>query len=80
MTPTPPFPYDLLQAERERHAAYLALSTFSPVENTALRRRLLQLSARVWWHPFWGTRNGRASAARMALQRSVRAAEQGRPA
>nr|WP_137951776.1 hypothetical protein [Streptomyces avermitilis] len=21
--------------------------------NTALRRRLLMLSARLWWHPFW---------------------------
>ncbi|MFD4863363.1 hypothetical protein [Streptomyces atratus] len=34
MATTPPFPADLVHAERERHAAYLALTTIRPADNT----------------------------------------------
>ncbi|MFC8639833.1 MULTISPECIES: hypothetical protein [Streptomyces] len=69
---TPPIPDDLVQAERERHAAYRALAIFNSAHNTALRRRLLKLSATVWWHPYWNTVPGRASAARMELRTLAR--------
>ncbi|MER5853653.1 hypothetical protein ABT126_43890 [Streptomyces sp. NPDC002012] len=69
-----------MHAERERHAAYLALTTIRPADNTPLRRRLLQLSAQVWWHPFWGTRYGRMPAARIALRRFARVPKQSRAA
>lgn len=36
--------------------------------NTALRRRLLELSARIWWHPFFTASGGRAPAARVELR------------
>ncbi|MFE9687371.1 hypothetical protein [Streptomyces sp. NPDC006285] len=37
-----------------------------------LRRRLVVLSARLWWHPFWSA-PGRAPAARAQLRSHTRA-------
>ncbi|MEK8141668.1 hypothetical protein NKH18_00810 [Streptomyces sp. M10(2022)] len=47
----PTFPADLVQAQRDLNATYDALATPHQHGNTALRRRLLLLSARIWWHP-----------------------------
>ncbi|MGV9342952.1 hypothetical protein [Streptomyces sp. NPDC003688] len=32
-----------------------APATPLPRDTTALRRRLLRLSVRLWWHPYWET-------------------------
>ncbi|MER5973323.1 hypothetical protein ABT112_26955 [Streptomyces sp. NPDC002055] len=47
------FPRDLLQAQRDWNATYRALAAPRPHHTTALRRRLLRLSVRIWWHPYW---------------------------
>ncbi|MEU9064035.1 hypothetical protein AB0D13_35605 [Streptomyces sp. NPDC048430] len=52
----PTFPADLVQAQRDLNATYDALAAPRQRGNTALRRRMLLLSARIWWHPFWDTR------------------------
>ncbi|MET7636194.1 hypothetical protein [Streptomyces sp. NPDC005078] len=44
----PTFPTDLIQAQRDLNATYDALATPLQHGNTALRRRLLLLSARIW--------------------------------
>ncbi|WP_404782811.1 hypothetical protein [Streptomyces pristinaespiralis] len=44
------------------------------VRTTALRRRLLELSVQMWWHPYWheaGTRQ------RVALRTAARELEAG---
>lgn len=64
-----PFPDDLVQAQRAWHAAYRQLAAPRPRHTTALRRRLLVLSVRIQWHPFWSTPGGRAPAARVELKR-----------
>ncbi|MGW2277845.1 hypothetical protein [Streptomyces sp. NPDC001770] len=69
-------PDDLVRTEHERHAAYRALASCRPTQNTALRRRLLRLTAQVWWHPFWETKTGRMSAARAELRTQARRPEQ----
>ncbi|MET8860867.1 hypothetical protein [Streptomyces sp. NPDC004579] len=67
------FPQDLVQLEVAWCRTYDALAAPRPAGHTALRRRLLVLSARLWWHPFW-TGPGRMPAARLELRRRARAA------
>ncbi|MER7694256.1 hypothetical protein [Streptomyces sp. NPDC097610] len=47
------FPDDLVQAQHAWNTAYEALAVPRPRDTTALRRRLLLLSVRLWWHPYW---------------------------
>ncbi|AEM83065.1 hypothetical protein [Streptomyces violaceusniger] len=50
----PAFPEDLVAAQCAWYRTYRALA--DPAQSgrtTALRRRLLALSAQVWWHPYW---------------------------
>ncbi|GGX70241.1 hypothetical protein [Streptomyces fructofermentans] len=73
------FPHDLieLQAAWNRTYAALAEPRLSPAAGSAeLRRRLVVLSARLWWHPFWSG-PGRAPAARARLRSHARALQQG---
>lgn len=51
------------RAQRAWHVAYRELSSPSPRHAAELRRRLLDLSCRIHWHPFWSTPPGRSSAA-----------------
>ncbi|MFB6664689.1 MULTISPECIES: hypothetical protein [unclassified Streptomyces] len=64
-----PFPDDLIRAQREWHATYRALAVPRPRRATGLRRRLLLLSVRIHWHPFWSTPEGWSPAARVELRR-----------
>ncbi|MFD3932653.1 hypothetical protein [Streptomyces sp. NPDC058614] len=48
-------PDDLVQTQHDWNATYDALATTRPRDTTALRRRLLLLSVRLWWHPYWKT-------------------------
>ncbi|MDX3772228.1 MULTISPECIES: hypothetical protein [unclassified Streptomyces] len=66
------FPHDLVQAQYDWNTTYRALTTSGSRHTTALRRRLLDLSGRIWWHPFWTTVPGNASAARVELRRLAR--------
>ena len=50
-----PFPHDLVQTQHDWNTTYAALAAPRPPHNTALRRRLLRLSVRLWWHPYWST-------------------------
>ncbi|MFI6967129.1 hypothetical protein [Streptomyces sp. NPDC050149] len=68
----PTFPTDLIQAQRDLNATYDALATPHQHGNTALRRHLLLLSARIWWHPFWNTRPPGKPADRTELRRQAR--------
>lgn len=68
----PAFPNDLIQAQCDLYATYDALAAGDHLGNTALRRRLLLLSTRIWWHPFWNTRSPRSSADRAELRRQAR--------
>lgn len=49
------FPDDLVQRQHAWNAAYEALAVPRPRDTTprALRRRLLLLSVRLTWHPYW---------------------------
>lgn len=49
------FPDDLVQTQAAWNATYQALAAPRPRDTTALRRRLLRLSVRLWWHPYWET-------------------------
>lgn len=73
MVPTT-FPPDLIQTQREWIRTYEALAR-RPLHTTALRRRLQELSSQLASHPFWDTKAGRASAARVELRRQARAEE-----
>ncbi|MFF3876052.1 hypothetical protein [Streptomyces sp. NPDC001978] len=47
-------PDDLVQMQRAWNAAYEALAASPSCDtSTALRRRLLRLSVRLWWQPYW---------------------------
>ncbi|MFJ2828524.1 hypothetical protein ACIPC1_13235 [Streptomyces sp. NPDC087263] len=48
-------PDDLVQTQLAWNAAYDALAATCPRDTTDLRRRLLLLSVRLWWHPYWMT-------------------------
>ncbi|MFI1294334.1 hypothetical protein ACH4VM_39200 [Streptomyces sp. NPDC020792] len=49
------FPDDLVQVQYAWNATYDALAASRSRDTTALRRRLLRLSVRLWWHPYWKT-------------------------
>ncbi|MFD5897462.1 hypothetical protein [Streptomyces sp. NPDC060366] len=68
------FPEDLVRARRAFTATYEALAEPCPGQDrAALRRRLLRLSVRIWWHPHWTAgRSGPEDRAR--LRRLARAA------
>ncbi|MFC8863269.1 hypothetical protein BCL80_11539 [Streptomyces avidinii] len=68
----PNFPTDLVQAQRDLNATYDALAAPHQHGNTTLRRHLLLLSARIWWHPFWNTRRTGRPADRTELRRQAR--------
>lgn len=74
MDSTTAFPRDLLQAQHDWNTTYRALATPRPAHNTTLRRRLLRLSAQLWWHPYWGTVPS-VPAARVELREAVRTHE-----
>lgn len=44
-------PDGLVHTRRAWTATYQALATAGPADYTLLRRRLLRLSVRLWWHP-----------------------------
>ncbi|MFZ4277913.1 hypothetical protein ACOZFM_34990 [Streptomyces arboris] len=67
------FPDDLIHAQQQWHDTYRALAAPRPRRTTELRRRLLRLSVRIHWHPFWSTPAGRMPAGRVELRQ--RAAE-----
>ncbi|MDA4891927.1 hypothetical protein PFZ55_34120 [Streptomyces sp. MS2A] len=49
------FPDGLAQTKPPGNATYDALAAPCPRDTTALRHRLLRLSVRLWWHPYWKT-------------------------
>lgn len=49
------FPDDLVQTQAAWNTTYDALAAPRPRDTSALRRRLLLLSAQLWWHPYWAT-------------------------
>ncbi|MET9513154.1 hypothetical protein ABZX62_32720 [Streptomyces flavidovirens] len=66
------FPDDLVQTQHAWNATYAALAVPRLRDTTALRRRLLLLSGRLWWHPYRETVPS-VSAARSELRQLVRA-------
>jgi len=74
-TPTP-FPDDLLQTQAAFNATYAASHRRDTI---ALRRRLLRLSVRLWWHPYWNTAHS-VPAARTQLRQLARTREAARAA
>ncbi|MFC9623299.1 hypothetical protein ACFTXM_25975 [Streptomyces sp. NPDC056930] len=73
------FPDDLVQTQHAWNATYAALAAPRPRDTTALRRRLLRLSVRLWWHPYWETvpsvPTGRSALRQLArTRRAVQAA------
>ncbi|MGW7196215.1 hypothetical protein [Streptomyces chryseus] len=60
-------PDDLAQAQYDWGRTYSALAARHPGGTTALRRRLLLLSNRIFWHPFWSATAGYPLTARVAL-------------
>ncbi|MER7665308.1 hypothetical protein [Streptomyces sp. NPDC096193] len=66
------FPSDLVQAQRDWNRTYAQLAEGAP-HCTTLRRRLLRLSVRLLWHPFWETERGRSPGVRVELRQQVRA-------
>jgi hypothetical protein len=65
------FPDDLVQTQAAFNATYDALAAPHRCDTTALRRRLLRLSVRLWWHPYWETARP-APAARTELRQTAR--------
>lgn len=66
------FPDDLVRTQAAWNATYRALAAPRPRHPAALRRRLLLLSVRLWWHPYWETVPA-VPAARSELRRLARA-------
>lgn len=59
------FPDDLVRTQAAWNAAYDALAAPTPPpprDTTALHRRLLRLSVRLWWHPYDHEDGGQACA------------------
>ncbi|MET8102263.1 hypothetical protein ABZV29_38435 [Streptomyces sp. NPDC005236] len=65
------FPDELVQLQAAWNRTYDALAAPRPAGQTVLRRRLLTLSVRLWWHPFWSY-PGRGPGARVELRNRVR--------
>nr|BFD88614.1 hypothetical protein StreXyl84_80150 [Streptomyces sp. Xyl84] len=68
------FPDDLVQTQAAWNATYDALAAPRPRDTTALRRRLLLLSVRLRWHPYWEAAPS-APVARCELRQLARARE-----
>ncbi len=68
------FPSDLVQTQRDWNRTYARLAG-DPAHAALLRRRLLWLSSRLLWHPFWRTDPGRSPAARVELRHQARVPE-----
>jgi len=66
------FPDDPVQKQAAWNATYAALAVPRPHDATALRRRLLLPSVRLWWHPYWETTPS-VPAARSELRQMTRA-------
>ncbi|MEU6602936.1 hypothetical protein [Streptomyces flaveolus] len=66
------FPDDLVQTQATWNATYAALAAPRPCDTAALRRRLLLLFVRLWWHPYWETVPS-VPAARSELRQLARA-------
>ncbi|MFI0999839.1 hypothetical protein ACIP10_35750 [Streptomyces galbus] len=66
------FPDDLVRTQAAWTTTYQALAAPHPRDTAALRRRLLRLSVRLWWHPYWQTVPS-APTARTELRRLARA-------
>lgn len=66
------FPLDLVRVQAAWADTYAELASAGTGSTTVLRRRLLRLSVRLWWHPFWETA-GAGPGARVALRELVRA-------
>ncbi|WP_369188699.1 hypothetical protein [Streptomyces sp. R08] len=49
------FPDDLVRTQAAWNATYNALAAPRSRDTAVLRRRLLILSVRLWWHPYWET-------------------------
>ncbi|MFJ4382648.1 hypothetical protein ACIP28_30915 [Streptomyces albidoflavus] len=49
------FPDDLVETQAAWNTTYDALAAPRLCDTTALRRRLLLLSAQLWWPPYWAT-------------------------
>jgi hypothetical protein len=66
------FSDDLVQTQAAWNATYDALAAprHRDTDTTALRRRPLRLSVRLWWHPYWETAPS-APAARRELRQLV---------
>ncbi|MFD7713724.1 hypothetical protein ACFV6E_32215 [Streptomyces sp. NPDC059785] len=65
------FPDDLVRTQLAFNAAYDALAASRRRDTAALRRRLLRLSVRLWWHPYWDTARA-VPAARTELRELAR--------
>ncbi|MFG3348636.1 hypothetical protein ACGF1Z_26695 [Streptomyces sp. NPDC048018] len=50
-----PFPLDLVRTQTGWTATYAALAAASATgaSTVVLRRRLMRLSTRLYWHPYW---------------------------
>ncbi|GAA3754041.1 hypothetical protein [Streptomyces tremellae] len=66
------FPDDLVRTQAAWNATYDALAASRLRDTTVLRRRLLRLSVRLWWHPYWQMAPA-VPAARCELRRLPRA-------
>ena len=44
-----------MQTQHAWNATYEGLATPYLRDTTTLRHRLLHLSVRLWWHPYWNT-------------------------
>ncbi|MFF5547933.1 hypothetical protein [Streptomyces olivaceoviridis] len=62
------FPDDLVRTQAAWNATHQALAAPRPLRH----RRLLLLSVRLWWHPYWQTIPS-APAARSELRQPARA-------
>ncbi|MER6616340.1 hypothetical protein [Streptomyces xantholiticus] len=74
------FPNDLVQAQRDWDRTYRALAAPHPHRITPLRRRLLELSGRIFWHSSWPSSGGHAPAGWSDLRAQARDEPKERPA
>ncbi|MFF8279984.1 hypothetical protein ACF05T_28445 [Streptomyces lateritius] len=66
-----PFPDDLVTAQRSWAATYEELARHGTARTTVLRRRLLRLSGKVYFHLYWD--QPRSTAGRPELAELARA-------
>ncbi|MYS10343.1 hypothetical protein GTW71_28795 [Streptomyces sp. SID6041] len=66
-----PYPLDLIRTQTAWTDTYAQLANAGTGSTTTLRRQLLRLSVRLWWHPHWDTPSV-GPADRVALRELVR--------